>query len=150
MKNILISSCLIGENVRYNGEVVEVSEGVKKLSEEYNLIPVCPEMLGGLDVPREPCEIQGGGGADVLDGSAKVFGNKGTDCTEPFIKGAELTLAKAKECNAEFAVLKERSPSCGSSRIYTGEFNGNTKSGEGVAAAILRRLGIRVISENDL
>jgi len=151
MKNILVSACLLGENVRYNAEVVEVSQQIKKLADEYNIIPVCPEVLGGLDVPREPCEIRGeGGGRAVIEGRAKVLGDKGTDCTDAFVKGAEKALAAALEHNAEFAVLKQRSPSCGSSIIYTGDFSGRKKQGEGVATAMLRMNDIKVISEEDI
>ncbi|PLX69152.1 MAG: DUF523 domain-containing protein [Denitrovibrio sp.] len=147
MKNIIISSCLLGENVRYNGEAVDISEGVSVLSDEYNIIPVCPEVLGGLSVPREPCEIVNGTGIDVLNGCARVMGSKGADCTEAFLKGAEIVLSIAKEHKAELAVMKERSPSCGSSRIYSGEFNGNKKPGQGVTSALLQMSGIKVISE---
>lgn len=150
MKNILISSCLLGENVRYNGEAIQISDEIKRLSESYNLIPVCPEVLAELSVPREPCEIQQGTGIDVLEGRAEVMGSKGTDCTQAFIKGAEMTLAIAKKHNPEFAVLKERSPSCGSSRIYTGDFTGKTKNGKGVTAALLSMNNIKVISEENL
>jgi len=150
MKKILVSACLLGENVRYNAEVVEVSSGIKALSEKYEIIPVCPEMLGGLEVPREPCEIQGMNGTDAIDGKCKVLGNKGTDCTTEFVKGAEKTLELARENNVEFAVLKERSPSCGSTIIYTGRFDGTKHPGEGVASALLRRNGIKVISEEQL
>ena len=150
MKNILVSACLLGEDVRYNAEVVEVNDNIKRLTEQYKIIPVCPEVLGGLDVPREPCEIQGMSGSDVLDGKTSVLGNKGTDCTVAFILGSKKVLELARENNVEFAVLKERSPSCGSSIIYTGEFNGTTKPGEGVCTSLLRRHGIKVISENDI
>lgn len=151
MKNILVSACLLGENVRYNGETVEVSEAVRALGEKYNVIPVCPEVLGGLAVPREACEIKGnGGGEGVLEGFARVMGDKGTDCTGAFIRGAEEALKKAGESGAELAVLKQRSPSCGSSFIYTGNFDGTKIPGRGVCAALFHKNGIRVISEEDL
>jgi len=140
----------MGENVRYNAEVVEISDAIAKLAERYNIIPVCPEVLGGLNVPREACEIQGMSGSDVIDGDTLVLGNKGTDCSGAFIIGAKKALELARDNDVEFAVLKERSPSCGSTMIYTGEFNGTTKSGEGVCTALLRRHGIRVISENNI
>lgn len=150
MKKILISACLLGENVRYNGEVVEVADSIKKLAENYDLIPVCPEMLGGLDVPREACEIQGMSGSDAIDGDCIVMGNKGSDLTGNFVIGAKKTLELAREHKAEFAVLKERSPSCGSSIIYTGNFDGTKHPGEGVTTALLRRHGIKVLSEEQI
>ncbi|MGD9807074.1 MAG: DUF523 domain-containing protein [Deferribacterales bacterium] len=150
MKKILVSACLLGENVRYNAEVVEVSDSIKALSEKYEIVPVCPEVLGGLEVPREACEIQGLSGADAIDGRCAVLGNKGTDCTAAFVSGAQKSLELAREHDVEFAVLKERSPSCGSTTIYTGKFDGTKHPGEGVAAALLRRNGIKVISEEQL
>jgi len=150
MRNILVSACLLGENVRYNAEVVPVNDAIAELTDRYNVIPVCPEVLGGLSVPREACEIIGADGIDVINGKASVSGNKGTDYTDAFIIGAKKVLELAREHNAEFAVLKERSPSCGSTTIYTGDFNGTTKAGEGVCAALLKSYNIKVISENDI
>lgn len=151
MKTILVSACLVGENVRYTGEMFEISKAVKELYDRYEIVPVCPEVLGGLAVPREGCEIQGdGGGSAVIEGKARVMGNKGTDCTEAFVKGAREVLKLAKEHNAELAVLKQRSPSCGSRTIYTGNFDGTKTDGEGVCTALLRKNGIRVVSEEDI
>jgi uncharacterized protein YbbK (DUF523 family) len=151
MKKILVSACLLGENVRYNAEVVPVETKIKELSEKYEIIPFCPEVEGGLDVPRDPCEIVGiGGGEAVLDGQAKVMGKSGKDCTKEFVKGAALGAEKAYKSGVEFAVIKERSPSCGSSMIYTGNFDGERIKGEGVFSAALRRKGIKVLSEENL
>ncbi|ADD67632.1 protein of unknown function DUF523 [Denitrovibrio acetiphilus DSM 12809] len=150
MKKILVSACLLGENVRYNAEVIEVSDKINDLMAKYEVIPVCPEVLGGLPVPREACEIQGMSGSDVLDGDTIVRGSKGSDHTGAFVIGAKKTLELAREHNVEFAVLKQRSPSCGSSCIYTGKFDGTKQPGEGVATALLRRQGIKVISEEDI
>jgi len=151
MKFVLISACLVGENVRYDANVVHVSDSVKKLMNEYELIPICPEVLGGLDVPRQPCEITGkGGGRAVLSGLAKIAGDRGTDFTAEFISGAKKGLETAQKYNVEFAVLKERSPSCGSGRIYSGSFNSEIIEGEGVLTALLRSKGIKVISEEDI
>lgn len=151
MKTVLVSACLLGENVRYNAETVPVREQIKALSAKYTVIPVCPEVAGGLDVPREPCEIMGEcGGQGVLAGSARVIGDKGTDCTAAFVKGAVDVLKTALEHNAKLAVLKERSPSCGVSLIYTGNFDGTRTKGEGVCTALLRKNGIKVVSEEDI
>lgn len=114
---ILVSSCLAGLEVRYNGTHC-LNSKVSKLVEENKAITICPELLGGLSTPREPAEIVGGDGDDVLDGKAKVIEKSGRDVTEFYIKGAYATLEKAKELNATLIVLKENSPSCGSSMIY--------------------------------
>jgi uncharacterized protein YbbK (DUF523 family) len=150
MKNILVSACLMGEKVRYNAEVLDIADNIKTLSEKYNIIPVCPEVLGGLEVPREACEIDGMSGSDVIDGDTDVVGDKGTILSGAFIIGARKTLDLAREHDIEFAVLKERSPSCGSNIIYTGNFDGTTTKGEGVATAMLRRMGFKVINENEI
>jgi len=118
-----------------------------KLAEEGKVIPVCPEQLGGCPTPRDPCEIAGGDGGDVLDGRCAVISWTGADMTEKFIKGAYETLKIAKACGAKKAILKARSPSCGAGRIYDGTFSGKTIPGNGVAAELLIRNGIEVYSE---
>ena len=145
---ILVSACLAGFDVKYNGSH-NLNEKIKKWFDEKKAIPICPEVLGGLSIPREPAEIVGGVGEDVLDGHAKVITNTGKDVTEQFIKGAFETLKIALELDATMVILKERSPSCGSTMIYGGEFNGNKKQGTGVTAALLKRNGIRVLSEEN-
>lgn len=145
---ILVSACLAGLDVKYNGSH-NLNEKIKKWFDEKKAIPICPEVLGGLSIPREPAEIVGGEGGDVLDGHAKVITNNGIDVTEQFIKGANETLKIALDLNATMVILKERSPSCGSSMIYSGEFNGNKKRGTGVTAALLKRNGIQVLSEEN-
>ena len=145
---ILVSACLAGLDVKYNGSH-NLDEKIKKWFDEKKAIPICPEVLGGLSIPREPAEIVGGEGEDVLDGHAKVITNNGIDVTEQFIKGANETLKIALDLNATMVILKERSPSCGSSMIYSGEFNGNKKKGTGVTAALLKRNGIQVLSEEN-
>ncbi|WP_433747783.1 DUF523 domain-containing protein [Falsibacillus pallidus] len=143
---IVVSSCLAGLPVRYNGTDC-LDQKIRKLIEENKVIPVCPELLGGFSTPREPAEIVNGSGEDVLDGKAKVIAKSGEDVTELYIKGAYATLKKAKEVNATIIVLKENSPSCGSSMIYNGEFKGEKIAGYGVTTALLRRNGLQVISE---
>ena len=145
---ILVSACLAGFDVKYNGSH-NLNKKIKKWFEDKKVLPVCPEVLGGLSIPREPAEIVGGEGEDVLDGHAKVITTSGIDVTEQFIKGAFETLKIALECHATMVILKERSPSCGSSLIYAGEFNGTKKQGIGVTAALLKRNGIRVLSEEN-
>lgn len=143
---IVVSSCLAGLQVRYDGGHC-LKDEITKLVEEGKAITVCPEVLGGLSTPREPAEIIGGSGEDVLDGKAKVVNQSGKDVTDYFIKGANAALEKALEINATMVVLKENSPSCGSLRIYNGNFNGEKIAGMGVTAALLRRNGIKVISD---
>lgn len=145
---ILVSSCLAGLEVRYNGTHC-LDKQLQQLIQDNKAIPVCPELLGGFTTPREPAEIIGGNGYDVLDGEARVIEKSGTDVTELYLKGAYLTLKKAKELKATAIVLKEFSPSCGSSRIYNGEFSGKTISGDGVTSALLKRNGIKVLSEKE-
>ena len=103
---------------------------ILNLIEENKAIAVCPELLGGFSTPREPAEIIGGDGKDVLDGNAKVVDRLGRDVTEQYLKGAYDTLKKAQEVQATAIVLKEYSPSCGSSMIYNGEFNGEENGGK--------------------
>ncbi|OBZ17581.1 DUF523 domain-containing protein [Bacillus sp. FJAT-26390] len=146
---ILVSSCLAGLEVRYNG-THSLDQRIKKMLQQNKAITVCPELLGGFSTPREPAEIIGGDGEDVLDGKAKVVEKSGADVTDMYIKGAYLTLKKAQEVQATIIVLKEYSPSCGSSMIYNGEFIGQKAVGNGVTTALLRRNGLRVVSEENL
>jgi uncharacterized protein YbbK (DUF523 family) len=143
---IIVSSCLAGLEVRYNG-THSLNSKLRKLVEENKAITICPELLGGFSTPREPAEIIGGDGEDVLDGKAKVIEKSGRDVTEIYIKGAYATLEKAKKINATIVVLKENSPSCGSLMIYNGEFKGKKIIGNGVTSALLKRNGLQVISE---
>lgn len=143
---ILVSSCLAGLAVRYNG-THSLNNKISKLVEENKAITICPELLGGFSTPREPAEIRGGNGEDVLDGKARVVDRSGKDVTELYIKGAYATLEQAKEINATIVLLKENSPSCGSSKIYNGEFIGEKMEGMGVTSALLKRNGLKVISE---
>lgn len=144
---ILVSACFAGIKVKYNGKD-NLDERLKKLVDEKRAVPVCPEVLGGLSTPREPAEINGGDGFDVLDGKAKVVTKSGKDVTEAFLKGANETLKIAKEVGATIVVLKENSPSCGSNMIYNGTFQGEKIKGNGVTSALLIRNGFQVISEH--
>ncbi|MFL1995582.1 DUF523 domain-containing protein [Lysinibacillus irui] len=143
---ILISACLAGINVRYNG-TNSLNEKIQKLVLENKAVTVCPELMGGFTTPREPAEIVGGNGHDVLDGKARVVERSGRDVTELYLKGANATLQKAREIGATKVVLKEYSPSCGSAMINNGEFNGTKLVGVGVTTALLQRHGIKVVSE---
>lgn len=146
---VMVSACLMGINCRYDGTAKTVPELVEVLH-GMELVPFCPEVLGGLETPRPPAEIQDGTGAAVLAGSARIFDRAGVDKTAAFIKGARAVLDLAREVQPEFVILKANSPSCGTGRIYDGSFGGVLRDGDGVAGALLRSAGIRVYSERDL
>lgn len=145
---IIVSACLAGLQCRWDGKK-RFMEGIGKLVEEGKAIAVCPETLGGLPVPREPAEIVGGGGGDVLDGKAKVLTKQGVDFTWTFIKGATETLKIAKGEGIQQAIFKSRSSSCGRDQIYDGTFTHTLKMGDGVATALLLREGIKVITDEE-
>jgi uncharacterized protein YbbK (DUF523 family) len=144
---IIVSSCLAGLATRYDGRDNYRRE-IAALLEQGKAVLVCPEQLGGLPTPRQPAEIVGGSGEDVLDGRAKVVTAHGTDVTEEFVRGAEQALKTAQAVHAKYAVLKESSPSCGSTRIYDGTYSRTKRPGFGVTAALFRRHGIAVYSED--
>lgn len=151
MKKILISSCLAGRKVRYDGKVVPVSNRLlEKWQGQNRLVQVCPEVDGGLAIPRPPAQIAGGTGDDVLNGNARVVDENGKDVTVDFIKGAHLALDTGRKYGIQVAVFKEKSPSCGVNRIYDGTFSGCLISGTGVAVALLKKNNIQVFSENEL
>ena len=134
---LLVSACLLGENCKYSGGNNR-DEQVRALERYFQLIPVCPECFGGLPIPREPSEIRDG----------CVVSKSGVDVTAAFADGAEKTLYIAEEENCGLALLKERSPSCGSGEIYDGTFTGTVVEGWGVTAELLRREGIPVLGES--
>ena len=139
--NILVSYCLLGEPCRYDGcsrldrQVVELHRA------GHTLIPVCPEVLGGLDTPRVPAELQPDG---------RVVNEDGEDVTAAYRAGAEKALEIARKNGCTVAVLKARSPSCGCGEVYDGTFSHQVVSGWGVAARLLREAGITVMDEENL
>lgn len=137
--NILVSACLLGVECRYNGKGVLKTE-VKALMEKHHLIPVCPEIMGGLATPRTPAERSGG----------RVITGDGEDVTCAYEKGAAQVLKLARLYGCRAAILKERSPSCGSGQIYDGSFTGRLTEGEGVCAGLLKERGIRVYGEGQV
>ena len=136
---IAVSACLLGENCKYNGGN-NYSEKVLSYIQGHDVITVCPEVLGGLSVPREPAEIVGG----------VVKHKDGTSVDKEFRKGAELALKQIIEEEVEFVILQSRSPSCGVNSIYDGTFSGKIISGEGVFARLLKDNNIRVLDVADL
>jgi len=148
MIRVLVSACLLGEKVRYNGaDAAAASRILEQWRSDGRIVRFCPEVAGGLGVPRPAAEIHGLAGQSVLDGTGHVATNEGAKVTEAFIRGAELALQMALAQDVRVAVLKEGSPSCGSGYIYDGSFSGQRKVGQGVTAALLERQGIRVFSE---
>ena len=151
MIRVLVSACLLGEKVRYNGaDAASGSRILKDWLAEDRVVPFCPEVAGGLGVPRPAAEIRGEGGASVLDGTGQVVTRSGETVTDAFLRGAGLALEAAVTSGARVAILKEGSPSCGTGFVYDGSFSGRRKAGRGVTAALLERHGIRVFSERGL
>lgn len=152
---VLMSACLLGEEVRYNGSSLELHQRLlAEIGQHCTIIPCCPELAGGLTVPRAPVEIVARekcvGGESVLSGQARVTTAAGDDVTAQFIQGAEKALQKCREQNVAIAILTERSPSCGVTMIYDGTFSGNKIAGRGVTTALLRQNGIQVFSQDQL
>lgn len=139
MDKVLVSACLLGTPCRYDGKS-KADARVLALAERYELIPVCPEQLGGLPTPRDPSERQG----------ARVVMESGRDVTENYRRGAEAALALCMQHGCKTAVLKEKSPSCGCGLIYDGTFSHRLVSGDGVTAELLKAHGIKVYGESRL
>lgn len=151
MEKILISACLTGEPVRYNGTGNRIENAIlTRWRATDRLVPVCPEVCGGLPVPRPAAEIQGGDGDAVLDGAATVTDRTGRDVTAAFLEGARKALALAVENGCALAILTEKSPSCGSRTIHDGGFSGGKTAGAGVTSALLRRHGIAVFNQHEI
>ena len=150
MQKILVSACLMGQKVRYDGGDCLQDGLFTEWRDQGRLLPFCPEVAGGLPVPRAPAEIVVGDAEFVLRGCGKVCCADGTDVTDAFVDGAERALAECMRHGIGIAVLKEGSPSCGSSCINNGSFTGKKIKGEGVTTRLLARQGIRVFSEQQL
>lgn len=149
MAKILISACLLGHKVRYDDkDNLQTNPRLQALINAGNVITICPEMAGGLSTPRPPAEIQSAlTGMDVLAGKAEIMTIDGTNVTAQYIEGAHKALALANQHNIRIAILKARSPSCGSNQIYDGEFSRTLITGMGVTAALLSQHGIKVFDE---
>ncbi|MEW6474336.1 MAG: DUF523 domain-containing protein [Actinomycetota bacterium] len=147
---LVISACLLGVACNHEGRGSPRAV-VDELARHYRLVPVCPEVLGGLPTPRAAAELVGGDGAAVLAGAgdARVVNIEGEDVTAAYRRGAEAAVAVAKAVGASRAVLKARSPSCGSSAVYDGTFSRRLVAGRGVTAAALAAAGLEVGSEED-
>lgn len=135
---IIVSACLMGVCCRYNGQG-EWDEGVRALMENHHLIPVCPEVYGGLPTPRDPTELSAG----------RVITCAGADVTAQYERGAAEVLKLAESFGCELAIMKKRSPSCGGGRIYDGTFTKTLTDGDGITVRLLKERGIRVCGEGE-
>lgn len=150
MEKILVSRCLLGHRVRYDGGAHGPFDLLGVWQSEGRIVPLCPEVAGGLHTPRPPAEIPGGQGGAVLDGRLPVLTDGGEDVTVAFVAGAEAALELIARHGIRLAVLKARSPSCGNRENYDGGFSGTRVPGEGVTAAALKRAGVAVFNETEL
>jgi len=130
---IIVSGCLAGINCSYRGTNSE-DASIVQLVQEGLAIPVCPEQLGGLTTPRPPAEVK----------NSRVVTIEGNDVTEAFLAGAKEVLKICQKYNCKEAILKSKSPSCGSGKIRDGNFNGTLIDGDGLTAQLLKEHGIKV------
>ena len=143
-EKLLISSCLLGELVKYNGSHNSFDEvTITKLKNRYNLYPICPEVVGGLPTPRTPCEI-------VSHDSIKVLNKDGVDKTKEFLSGAKKTLELCKQENIKLALMKKNSPSCSNSQISDGTFTKTRIDGLGVTVELLIKNSVKVYNESEI
>ena len=150
MEKILVSRCLLGHRVRYDGGASGPFDQLATWQAEGRVVAVCPEVAGGLPTPRPSAEIPGGQGMAVWEGRAQVLTADGEDFSDAFVEGARQALALVQRHGIRIAVLKANSPSCGNLLTYDGTFSGVKVTGEGVTAALLKRPGVQVFSELEL
>lgn len=134
----VVSTCLVGKPCRYDG-LSKAREPIVQLARESRCVFVCPEVMGGLPIPRCSCEIRGNA----------VISSEGRDCTREYELGARLSLEAAEREGCRIAVLKARSPSCGAGRVYDGSFTHTLRDGDGVFAALLRSRGFTIFTEEN-
>jgi uncharacterized protein YbbK (DUF523 family) len=144
----LVSACLLGLCTAYDG-ASRPQPHLIALAARGHAVPICPEVAGGLPIPRPAAEIAGGDGHAVLDGRARVLTCDGDDVTTAFIAGAQVALETAQRLGITTAIQQPRSPSCGPQRIHDGRFCGRLIPGQGVTAALLSRHGVRVMSPEE-
>lgn len=152
MTAILVSACLLGQKVRYDGAAKTLDdERLSRWAAMGWLHPICPELLGGLPVPRLPAEIEPDhDGASVLSGQGRILDLRGGDVTEAFLQGATIAVATAQKHGCKFALLTEGSPSCGTDVIYSGHHDGVRRAGMGVVTAALTQAGVQVFSSEQI
>ena len=146
---IVLSACLAGVACTHGAEA-KTRDWAVRLVAEGRAVLICPEVAGGLPIPRPAAEIQQGDGADVLDGRARVLDEHRADVTDDYLKGARAAIGAARAAGATLAILKARSPSCGVGQTYDGNFAGRLRDGDGVTAAALRREGLQVARDEDV
>lgn len=139
METILVSACLLGDNVKYNGGN-NYDERIEKLKEFYDIVPICPEVFGGLSTPRIPSEIKGD----------SIINKEGKDVTFEFNRGAHKVINIVNFCHCKKAILMDRSPSCGVNKVYNGKFNGTLIDGMGYTAKLLKDKGIELYTIDDI
>ncbi|KUM04622.1 DUF523 domain-containing protein [Chromobacterium subtsugae] len=148
---LLVSACLLGQPVRYDGQAKAMAPSDwEALRQRFEIVPACPECLGGLPTPRPPAEIRHGDGTAVLQGLASVQTRQGQDVSQAFVNGARRALEIARRQGCQAALLKANSPSCGNLQIYDGSFAAVLSDGQGVAASLLEQHGIRVWNETQM
>jgi uncharacterized protein YbbK (DUF523 family) len=152
MEKVLVSACLLGSKVRYNGSFQLIGHAIlSRWQAEGWIVPLCPEIAAGFPTPRPPAEIRGGAdGAAVLEGRAQVVEQGGNDVSSLYVDGARIALELARENGCRFAVLTDGSPSCGSTFVYDGSFSGRRLAGRGTTTALLEAAGICVYSEHGI
>ena len=150
MQKILVSRCLLGHAVRYDAGSHGPFDLLQQWQAEGRVVALCPEVAGGLPIPRPAAEIAGGQGALVLDGLLPVLTESGEDVTAAFLKGGAEAVRLVQLHGIRMAVLKARSPSCGNLQNYDGSFSGRKVVGVGVTAAALQRQGVHVFNEEQL
>lgn len=151
MNKLLVSACLLGDPVRYDGKSKALdNQGLATLIRQERVIGFCPEVSGGLAIPREVAEIQGGDGDAVIEDLARVKTRTGMDVTQAFLRGARQALALCQQHRIRVAILTESSPSCGSAQIYDGSFSRSSIPGVGVTTALLRQHGVKVFSQHQV
>jgi len=151
MRKLLVSACLLGDAVRYDGcakglENTEIDDLIK----QNRVVKFCPEVEGGLPVPRDAAEIQLGDGFSVINNLSRVKTIAGNDVTNHFVSGAQKALELCWQHNISVAILTEFSPSCGSTQIYNGSFNRTKREGVGVTTALLKKHGIAVFNQHQI
>ncbi len=149
---IIVSACLLGMNTKYNGGNNRDNKVVTfLLKNNHFFIPLCAEQLGGLPTPRLPAEIEEGyTSKDVLDGKAKIVNQGGVDVTKQFIKGAKEVLKICKRFNITHAILQDRSPSCGYTKVYDGTFKNNLIVGNGILTELLKENNIEILETDKI
>jgi len=151
MHRILISACLLGDNVRYDGNnSLFHSDRLQFWQQQGRLLRLCPEVAGGLPVPRVAAEIDGGDAKAVIKGEVQIRRQDGVDVSDAFMTGAEIALALCMKHDIRIAILKEGSPSCGVNKVNDGSFSGTKISGQGLTACMLAQHGIAVFSEHQI